>query len=113
MDFIQPKKLQIIIGSDDKQIMADYFNLFLNYCNNAQAKTESCNDCPIYDICPIDFDTTRTANEFVNFICNQIRASEEYGVMEEIEEEEEEEGKELFALSLEELSKIYPVKKGD
>ena len=83
MRFIQPKKLEIILTSKDRQVMADYFNLFLDYCHTAQANTAMCNDCPIYDICPIDFDSTKTASEFVDFTCNQIKASEEYEVIEE------------------------------
>lgn len=84
MKFIQPTKMQIILTSKDKQIMADYFNLFLDYCDNAQKNAVMCNDCPIYDICPIDWDTTRTDYEFINFICNQIKNSEEYSVTEEV-----------------------------
>lgn len=83
MRFIQPKKLKVILTSKDKQIMTDYFNLFLDYCNNAQPVADVCYDCPIYDICPIDFDSTKTASEFVEFTCNQIKASEEYEVIEE------------------------------
>lgn len=88
MKFIQPIKMQITITSKDKQIMTDYFNLFLDYCNNAQANAIMCNDCPVYDICPIDFDTTKTANDFVNFICNQIKDSEEYAVFDSTIEED-------------------------
>lgn len=88
MNFIQPKKMKVVLTLQDKQIIADYFNLFLDYCNNVQAKTNSCYDCVMYDVCPIDFDTTKTANEFVNFICNQIKHSEEYEVIDNIIEED-------------------------
>ena len=47
MKFIQPTKMQIILTTKDKQIMADYFNLFLDYCNNAQANMIICDDCPV------------------------------------------------------------------
>ena len=87
MNFIQPKKMKVVLTLQDKQIMTDYFNLFLDYCNNVQANAIMCNDCPMYDICPIDFDATKTASEFVNFICNQIKHSEEYEVIDNIVEE--------------------------
>ena len=36
-----------------------------------------------YDVCPINPNTTRTEYEFITFICNQIKASEEHIVIEE------------------------------
>lgn len=103
------KKPQLVLNKKEQEIIYNYFDLMRTVCEtigNGSDLDLDCCECPFYDICPREL--MEDNNEYFwdniqNIECGVILETEE----EEEEEEKEEEGKELFALSLEELSKIY------